>query len=925
MSNYDENIRLRPISQGTILVYNTIQLGMFQTVKEQIKAFQNDLKKKNIEIEPEYFTSFGPFDNIIRFDVDDFCMVNNLSSLPGVSSQQIQCTYTIRRFSKAESGGPGWKPYCTITQLKVQNYLMLGYGPEMEEAIAELLASCLENYLGIDLENKPQIADGLDVELMATLGWDEFFIFMRSPGGFASLYKPVREIIRSLTLADLKPFLEERGYRFAPKDEDSLEFKHLFLASYTTPAYNMEISNELQNYLEAHPKMRNAEKLLSNSELFQSKCPANDFGFDRISVSTRLSVKPGHESRVRAIIRRVIGEIGVADDPVSPEKIFSIGRYDIYPWLNRPMSCREFVILFELLWFSLSGDLKREDNYLEFLEKTQFYNSFTIISYLEESREMENVDKGKPKKRKSGKSEGAFIKQLWNLRLGEGNNRKTIIRAFERDFLKDNVPTSIIIGLARIFALFDSCIADRFTSDSFVEMLPFMQRLREIIDTVDVSPDDPSLLVFKAGEHGIPTVLPESEGEPVRNSLVKVFHCAIRRFYRGYTHRYLSSYPMMDKNETGIDFSGRLHRILSAITGMQNLVLDDLDCHLKKGFNIISTWPNIKILRGSFNISEANVFHLFHTEIFFSMLHEIMHTYIHGDQLKELWASLETAVSYAPIPILDDERVIMDMFFEEVVGDVFLLKNGFGGNFKLFGFWYWLLLMHSQKAVDSNIILRFLFISLLEDTDSKAFMMTKFSIMTTPSGDRFFYSSDPKVILEILEGLIEKFNYPRKIENMMIEKIREFYRDSIDDVESEPKRILDSFISFGQILDALQPKVSSLLESCSYPPGDDDESLFEKMPLPPEEKEGKRQWSSIRLFRAVLRFIYLNKNHLVCENDNVLNFHPQEKKLRRKLLQYRVALINTLQWESLHWKRRLFEDWNIHFPMPISKIGGPNG
>ena len=917
LRNYNEKIRLRPISQGTILVYNTIQLGMFQTVKKQIKAFQDDLKEKNIEIEPEYFTAFGPFDNVIRFDVDDFCLVNKLSSLPGVSSQQIQCTYTIRRFPEKEDGERSWKPFCTITQLKVQNYLMLGYGPEMEEAIADLLASCLKKYL-VDLKGQRQITCDLDVELMATLGWDEFFIFMRNSCGFESLYKPVRERIRKLTLADLKPFLEKRGYCFAHENEDSLEFKHLFLSSYTTPAYNMELSKELQEYLAGHPKMRRADKLLSNRELFQSKCPGEEFGCDWISVSTRLSVKPGHESRVRAIIRSVIGENLDEKDPVSPEKIFSIGRYDIYPWLNRRMSCREFMISFELLWFSLSGDLKREDNYLEFLEKTQFYNSFTIISYLEKSGETGSADSGQPKKPNRENSEGTFVKQLWGLRLGDGNNRKSIIKEFERDFLKDNVPTSIIIGLARIFSLFDSCIADRFTSDSFVDMLPFMQRLREIIDTVDLSSDDSTLLVFKTGEKGTPVVLPESEGKSVSDSLVTIFHGAIRRFYRGYIHRYLSSYPMMDKNETGIDFSGRLHRILSAITGMQNLMLDDLNCHLKKGFNIISTWPNIRILRGSFNISEANVFHLFHIEIFYSILHEIMHTYIHGDQLKALWEDLETAVNYVPIPVPDDERVNIDMFFEEIVGDIFLLKNGFSGNFRLFGFWYWLLLMHSQKAVDSNIILRFLFISFLEDKDSKTFILKK------SSESEIFNSEKPEVILDILEGLIGKFEYPRKIEDTIMAIIREIYRISSDNEDSEAKRILDSFVCFGQILDALHPKISSLLETYSYPPLPDDENLFEKMPLKPEVKDCKHQWSSIRMFRTVLKFIYQNRNLLVCEDDNILNFHPQEVNLRRKLLQYRIALINTLQWESLHWKRCLLEEWKIDFPLPIKKIGEPN-
>lgn len=913
---FDEEIRLRPKSEGTIIVYNTIQPGMFKTVKDRIKALKSDFKKKNIEIVPEYFTAFGPFDNIIRFDVDDFCLVNNLSSLPGINSQQIQCVYTVKRLPEKIDDEGKWKPFCTITQLKVQNYLMLGYGPEVEEAILDLLASCLKKYLEIDLEDKPEIAKDLDIELMATLGWDEYFIFMRSSRGFASLYKPVREKIRSLTLAELKPFLERRGYGFSPGDEYILEFKHLFLSSYTTPAYRMELSHDLQNYLKKHPEKRKAKVLVSNKEWSGNKELGDEFGIDQICVSTRLSVKPGHESRVRQIIEEVIGEIGNTEDPVSPEKIFSIGRYDIYPWLNQPISCKDFMILFELLWFSLSGNLQREDNYQDFLEKTQFYSSFTIISYIEEPGDIESRDEVNKEKPKKAKGEGAFLKKLETLRLGYGNNYKTIIKAFERDFLKIRVPTSIIIGLARIFSLFDSCIADRFTCDSFVEMYPFMKRLREIIDSVEESSDDPERLVFKTGKKVTSIVLPESESESEHDPLVKVFHSAIRRFYRGFIHRYLSSYPMMDKNETSIDFSGRLHRILSAITGMQNLMLDDLECHLKKGFNVISTYPNIRIHRGSFNISEANVFHLFHVEIFYKMMHEIMHTFIHGEQFTILWKDLDDAVKLAPLRIQEEEHDIIDMFFEEMVGDLFLLKNGFSGNFKLFSFFYWLLLIQSQKAVDSNIILRFLFVSVLEDEYHRELIFKK-------SLDKnYFYSEAPGIILEIIEVLIRNLEYPHEIEDNILAKIREIYRVAADDEDSDPYYILNAFIGFSPILKTIHPRAKELIKKYAYPKTDDDETIYKKMPLKPEAKDGKHQWSSIRLFRDVLKFVYQNRNHLVCENDNLLNFAPKEKHLRRKLLQYRIALINTLQWESLHWKRCILKEQNIDIPLLICEISG---
>ncbi len=130
-------IRLQPVSGGTIFIFNTTQQGMFQTVVEQINNLTSALEKDKIPGEPEFFIVFGPFDNVIRFEVDDFCLVNKISSLAGISSQQIQCAYKIWDSTQL-TNNPGKeeyrKPLCCLTQLKIQNHLMLGCGLELEEA-----------------------------------------------------------------------------------------------------------------------------------------------------------------------------------------------------------------------------------------------------------------------------------------------------------------------------------------------------------------------------------------------------------------------------------------------------------------------------------------------------------------------------------------------------------------------------------------------------------------------------------------------------------------------------------------------------------------------------------------------------------------------------------------------------------------------
>ena len=392
--------------------------------------------------------------------------------------------------------------------------------------------------------------------------------------------------------------------------------------------------------------------------------------------------------------------------------------------------------------------------------------------------------------------------------------------------------------------------------------------------------------------------------------LVGVFYTAIQHFYHGFVHRYMSSYPMMDKNETGVDFSGRLHRILSAITGMQNIMLDDLDCHLKKGFNVISPYPNIRIHRQSFNISEANVFHMFQPEIFYSMFHEIIHTFYHSKELQPFKKKLNELSEIVPDKLSPGTMTKVKDLFQEIVGDIFLLINGFSDNYRLYAFWYWLLLLQSQKKVDSHVIMRFLFASAIEDKKSRDMM---FRHSTHPDN---FILGDVAELFDIIDEIIRGLDFPEMILNNIISMVRSYY-NSLN--KQRQCRLTTMFSILLPSVESLYPFIKHSLQKLSYSQniGDDYQELYKEMPLPPGDNKNQRQTSSVRTFRGILKFIYENKEHLVCGNDSILNFSPDQTDLRKKLFHYRMALINTLEWESLHWKKKLIEDHGITFPVQL--------
>ncbi|MCX6583644.1 MAG: hypothetical protein NT166_26005 [Candidatus Aminicenantes bacterium] len=924
-SNDGNSIKLRPIAGGTIFVFNSEQYGMFKTVSDRINKLKEDQEKNFIPMKVESLVAFGPFDRVIRLDVDDFCLVNTISSLPGISSQQIQCAYSVWSSHQEDANEKYFKPFCIITQLKIHNHLILRSGPEIEEAIAGLLSECLKEYVSEDVK----------IELMATLGWEEYFIFIRNYNGYLSLFRPIIEKIRGLTLYDLKYSLESKNriFNFGNFEKIELNRKHIFLTTYSTPCYSLELSHSLEENFVRMLEEKGPQSLLSCDEVMKCSTLFNNvklpsgkvlpeyFGNEKVSASLRLSIKPGHLKEVRKIISEVLGTY---DERVC-NKFFSIGRYDVYPWLAATRSCKELVIMFELLMFSLSGNLRGEEKYSEFMKRSQFYNSFTIISYIEEEKPQlkDSEEKGNEVKWESKHlmNEGGFVSQLEKLSLGYKGG-VSIDEAFKKErkgsfILSKILPSSITIGLSRIFSLFDSCITDRFTCDSFIDMYPFMYRVREIIDTLEIdlsgtSGDDP-LLSFSTNKGGNKKIsLPESKKIARANSyaLVKVFYDAIQRFYQGFSHRYLSSYPMMDKNETGVDFSGRLHRILSAVTGMQNLLLDDMDCHLKKGFTIISPYPHIRIYRDSFNVTEANVFHLFQPEIFYSMYHEIMHTFISADELSNLRNRLNELIEIFPNQLPGETIERIKLIFQEIAGDIILLKNGFYSNFKLYSFWYWLLLIQSKKDFDSHIILRFLLLSALEDIESRKIIF-EFS-----DKEDTFEIRKPEVLINIFKRLISRLDYPKGIEYIINENIKVFFDSS--NTEKNLIRTLGLFVFLLPTLESIHPFVISVLNQYVYPPDVIDnniDQLYEKMPLRPEiltvgEKE-KRQKSSIRMFRGILTFIYENRKHLICDSDSILNFSPSEVALRAKLFHFRIGLINTLQWESLNWKKKILEEEGI--------------
>lgn len=914
-SGFAEHIRLRPRGKGTIFVFNTISQGIFADFKDEVDLLVKDLKREGISLDPQFFVAFGPFDNIVRFDVDDFSLVSRISSLHGVSAQQIQCAYTLWDSPGLGDMDPFWKPFCCITQLKIQNHLMLGCGPEIEEAVAELLAKVLQEYLSQSQE-KPEI------EVMASLGWEEYHLFMRNARGYDKLFKPVVEKIRGLTLEDLEPILRERGMEVDKNTGISLKEKHLFLTSYTTPAYCLKLGHYLEEQFTKILKEKGQLSFLCSKDLDidglfrENRELPDEFGEDELSISTRLSIKPGHLSEVRETIFKVLDITGL-DRKRQCDDLFCVGRYDIYLWLDERMTCKVFVALFELLRFSLGGCLGRMGRYLDFLNKARYYNSFTIISLID-AHEKEAI---------SGSNEGAFIGQMEKICLGKGE-RDIIIETFKkRPILKDKVPNSIVIGLTRIFSLFDSCIMDRFMCDSFIDMYPFMQRVRDIIDSVEEERNEPGIFSFTASNTGVngqkeKILLQESRKKYSQGPLVKVFHEAIQHFYRGYMNRYLSSYPMMDKNETGIDFSGRLHRILSAITGMQNLLLDDLDCHLKKGFNVIGTYPNIRIHRGSFNISESNVFHLFQPEIFYSIYHEIMHTFIHSNSLKYLRMKLNELIKMAPDDLPPHRSEDTSVLIQEIVGDVFLLKNSFYKNFTLFAFWYWLLLLQSKKDIDSHIILRFLLLSAVADPPGREV------IFQYSREESFFVARDPQASIEMLERLISCLAYPSPVKEEIMHRIKAYDEEFLD--ETLRYHLFMSFSILLPAIESIYPLLDETLDKFSYPaaPGADGDELNQALPLaprcatldPPGNMTG-RQFSSIRLLRGILTFIHKHRDDLECKGDGVLNFSPQEPGLRLQLFRLRIALINTLQWEVLGWKKTLLEKEGITFPIRINKKG----
>jgi hypothetical protein len=97
-------------------------------------------------------------------------------------------------------------------------------------------------------------------------------------------------------------------------------------------------------------------------------------------------------------------------------------------------------------------------------------------------------------------------------------------------------------------------------------------------------------------------------------------------------------------------------------------------------------------------------------------------------------------------------------------------------------------------------------------------------------------------------------------------------------------------------------------------------------PIPPQKNEesGLRQTSSILALRHLLSFIYRNRSDLSYEEDGIINFMPRRENLRLDLFYYRMALINTLQWESLHWKKNMLEDNGIEFTVIIEDGAGEN-
>ena len=60
------------------------------------------------------------------------------------------------------------------------------------------------------------------------------------------------------------------------------------------------------------------------------------------------------------------------------------------------------------------------------------------------------------------------------------------------------------------------------------------------------------------------------------------------------------------------------------------------------------------------------------------------------------------------------------------------------------------------------------------------------------------------------------------------------------------------------------------------------------------------------------------------QEDSIINFMPRREDLRLELFYYRMSLINTLQWESLHWKKNILESNGVEFTVTIEEGAGEN-
>ena len=875
-------------------------LGPLAIRSGQIK---DQIRKENEDNKLELFVAFGPHDNLVRIDIDDYCIVNDLASFRGINSQQIHCTYRLWK-SKANSIV---KPFCCLTQVKIQNYLALCGEMEIEEAISQLLKDKLENC----------IDETIETELFGSLGWDEFYIFTRSSRGFESAFKPVYKSIRNMTLSDLKNYLKTRNVEIRPENDNiKLDRKHLFLSTYSIPSYSIKLSE----YMEDVVKNQRSELLHSDLQILKRKdIDTSDmerkmglhesFGLDKISVSTRLSIKPGHLEDILKIMHHVFEDFELD----SPEIFqFSIGRYDLYPWLGKEMTSKEFVILYELLRFAISGNLPRKADYKSYLKKTQFYNSFTIISCIDEtgSKSNPNIDL---------ESEGGFISQMEKLCLSETNGKSIEEQFKSREILAENVPKSIIIGLSRIFALFDSSIRDRFTCDSFIDLYPFMFRIKEIIQTVHKDPNGHLSIKIKDGQNELDILLPESRESIAAHPLVKLFHEAIRLFYRGFSHRYLSSYPMMDKNEICVDFSGRLHRILSALTGMQNLLLEDLNCISKKGFNVISTYPNIRIHRSSFNVSEANVFHLLQIETFCVLFHEVMHSVAYSNKMDFLKKILYLIEEKTPEKFSSNSFKNIGLLLQEILGDLALLQNGFSGNMEVFDFWFWLLIEHNVKALDSNILLRYLLLNMMKDQKTETFMLDEIG----RTSHNYIKIQDLNTFASTIIYIISAKDWPDFLKQSIIRKVKIYLNQ--DDNSKELYKLAQSLMIVYPVLRSLLPLVENQLKTLFYADTEAKvgEKLLNELPLFPKtvlkNNNQKRQQSSISIFRTVLSFIYDQRHSLLENTDAIINFNNRRRDLRITLFKLRIALINTLHWEALVWKKTILQEKNVKSSIHFEK------